>query len=85
MLVAIESHNDGVCRNDDIIGFEIAGADGVFHPAENVNFRWQTNEVELSSPAVPVPVDARYCFRDFQPGTLHGGNYLPLIPFSTRP
>lgn len=46
MLVAIESPNDGVCRNYDIVGFEIAGADGVFHPAENVNFRWQTNEVE---------------------------------------
>lgn len=84
LLVAIDSPNNGVCRNYDIRGFEIAGTDGVFYPAKDVNFRWQTNEVELSNPSVPAPVAVRYCFGDFIPGTLYGGNYLPLIPFSSK-
>ena len=29
------------------------------------------------------PVAVRYCFHDFQPGTMIGGNELPLIPFRT--
>lgn len=81
--VAISSPNDGVCRNYDIRGFELAGEDKVFHPADDVSFHWQTNEVVVSSSKVKRPVAVRYCWRDFQSGTLHGGNYLPLIPFRT--
>lgn len=81
--VAIDAPVDGVCRNYDIRGFEIAGADRVFHPVENPPFDWRTNEVILSSPDVKEPVAVRYCFKDFQLGTLHGGNYLPLVPFRT--
>ncbi|MDE6270212.1 MAG: sialate O-acetylesterase, partial [Muribaculaceae bacterium] len=40
MFVAIETDYNGVCRNYDIQGFEIAGEDKVFYPAENVNFIW---------------------------------------------
>lgn len=79
--VAIDSPNDGICRNYDIQGFEVAGPDKVFHPADSVWLHWQTNEMVVSSKAVPNPVAVRYGFRDFLPGTLHGGNYLPLIPF----
>ncbi len=81
--VAIDSPCDGICRNYDIRGFEIAGADKVFHPADSVWNHWQTNELVVSSKAVPEPAAVRYCWRDFLPGTLHGGNYLPLIPFRT--
>lgn len=81
--VAIDSPNDGICRNYDIRGFEVAGADRVFHPADSVRLHWQTNEMVVSSKAVKEPVAVRYGFRDFLPGTLHGGNYLPLIPFRT--
>lgn len=81
--VAIDSPNYGICRNYDIRGFELAGEDRVFHPADSVSFHWQTNEMVLSSKAVPSPVAVRYCFRDFQPGTVYAGNYLPLIPFRT--
>ncbi len=81
--VAIDSPNDGVCRNYDVIGFEVAGADKVFYPADDVTFHWQTNEMVVSSKKVPQPVAVRYCFRDFLPGTLYGGNYLPMIPFRT--
>lgn len=81
--VAIDSPSDGICRNYDIEGFEVAGADKVFHPADSVWLHWQTNEMVVSSKDVPVPVAVRYGWRDFLPGNLHGGNYLPLIPFRT--
>lgn len=81
--VAIDSPNDGICRNYDIKGFEIAGADKVFHPADSVWLHWQTNELVVSSDKVKDPVAVRYGFRDFLPGTLYGGNFLPLIPFRT--
>jgi sialate O-acetylesterase len=53
----------------------------VFHPADSVWLHWQTNEMVVSSKEVPNPVAVRYCWQDFQLGTLHAGNYLPLIPF----
>lgn len=83
LVVAIRPAYNGICRNYDIRGFEIAGADGVYHPVKKVKFRWQTNEYELSTPEVPAPVNVRYCFRDFARGTVYGGNYLPLVPFRT--
>lgn len=81
--VAIDSPNNGICRNYDIVGFEVAGPDKVFHPADSVFFKWQTNEMRIASKDVPNPVAVRYGFRDFMPGTLYGGNYLPMIPFRT--
>lgn len=79
--VAIDSPSDGICRNYDIEGFEVAGADKVFHPADSVWLNWQTNEFVVSSKDVPEPVAVRYGWRDFLPGNVHAGNYLPLIPF----
>ena len=73
----------GICRNYDLKGFEVAGEDRVFHPADNVWLHWQTNEVVISSQAVEKPVAVRYCFRDFQSGTMIGGNELPTVPFRT--
>ncbi|MDE6188069.1 MAG: sialate O-acetylesterase [Duncaniella sp.] len=81
--VAIDSPSDGICRNYMIEGFEVAGADRVFHPADSVWLHWQTNEMVVSSKNVPDPVAVRYGWRDFLPGNLHAGNYLPLIPFRT--
>ncbi len=81
--VAIDSPCAGICRNYDIRGFEVAGADKVYHPADTVWLHWQTNEMVVSSKAVPEPVAVRYAFRDFLPGTLHAADYLPLIPFRT--
>lgn len=72
----------GICRNWGIEGFEIAGQDKLFHPAK-AEFRWQTNEVYLTSDEVPAPVAVRYCFKDFQIGNLIGGNELPCFPFRT--
>ncbi len=81
--VAIESKSDGICRNYEIEGFEVAGPDRVFHPADSVWLNWQTNEFVVSSKKVPDPVAVRYGWEDFLPGNVHAGNYLPLVPFRT--
>ncbi|MCQ2220282.1 MAG: sialate O-acetylesterase [Prevotella sp.] len=81
-VIGFATDNKGICRSFDLSGFEIAGADKKFYPAKGM-FRWQTNEVFLSSPEVPEPVAIRYCFRDWQPGSLLGGNELPCSPFRT--
>jgi len=73
----------GICRNYDIQGFEIAGENKVFYPAEQIRFQWETNEFVISSSKVLNPVAVRYCFHDFQIGTIIGGNELPAIPFRT--
>lgn len=81
--IAIESKSDGICRNYDIVGFEVAGPDRVFHPADSVWLDWRSNEFVVSSKEVPQPVAARYGWGDFLPGNVHAGNYLPLVPFRT--
>ncbi len=81
--VAFGNIDMGICRNYDIQGFEIAGANKVFYPVDQVYFQWQTNEFILSSSKVLEPVAVRYCFHDFQVGTIIGGNELPAIPFRT--
>jgi sialate O-acetylesterase len=73
----------GICRNYDIQGFEIAGPDKVFYPAETTMLRWQTNEVVVHTSHVKNPVAVRYCFKDFEVGNLIGGNELPAFPFRT--
>ncbi len=83
VYVAIESKSDGICRNYDIEGFEVAGKDKVFHPADSVWLDWRTNEFVVSSREVAEPVAVRYGWQDFLPGNVHAGNYLPLVPFRT--
>lgn len=79
--VAIDDMGGGIGRNYMIEGFEVAGPDKVFHPADSVWLHWQTNEMVVSSKKVPEPVAVRYGWRDFLPGNVSGGNKLPLIPF----
>jgi len=57
---------------------EIAGEDGVFHPADTVI---NGAEILLSSPLAPRPVRARYAWRDYAVVRLFGENGLPLSPF----
>lgn len=73
----------GICSNYMIEGFEIAGEDKVFYPADKVWLRWQTNHVAVSSEKVAKPVAVRYCFKDFSHGTLYGGYFMPAYPFRT--
>ena len=73
---------------EQIVGFEIAGDDRVFHPAKAQHF-WQPGggywdeAIVISSPEVKKPVAVRYCFRNFQLGNVTNAANLPLFPFRT--
>ncbi len=69
---------DGLSPWHDIKGFELAGEDRVFYPAQAE--RWD-DRVVVRSAQVPAPVAVRYCFRDFQVGNLTGSLGLPAAPF----
>ena len=71
-----------------IRGFEVAGEDRVFHPAEAHHF-WRPggaywdDAIIVKSSEVKKPVAVRYCFRNFQLGNVKNGANLPLFPFRT--
>jgi sialate O-acetylesterase len=76
-------HN-GPGRTAPITGFEIAGNDRVFHPAEaKILNNKGARAIEVSHPDVKNPVAVRYCFKNYQPGYLYDNYGLPLAPFRT--
>ena len=66
----------------DLGGFEIAGEDKVFHPADAMISGW-SGVVVVSSPDVPEPKAVRYCFRNWGVGTLFNNYGIPVGPFRT--
>ncbi len=64
-----------------IKGFEIAGADKVFHPANA--YVHSHREVKVSSDKVKEPVAVRYAFRNFIPCDFMSVLGLPVVPFRT--
>lgn len=76
---------EGVGPWQDLKGFEVAGADRVFHPAtaENVA-QWPGKpHITLSSPEVKEIKSVRYCFRNWPEGNVTDLRGLPLLPFRT--
>lgn len=64
-------------------GFEVAGPDKVWYPA-NAEIEWDTNDILVSSPDVPDPVAARYAFHNWPDGVnVVTDNGLPLPMFRT--
>ena len=67
----------------DDSGFEVAGDDGKFYPAEaNVDFDGKT--ILLSCPLVEFPSKVRYAFFSYGPTPLHAQNGLTATPFQVR-
>ena len=62
-------------------GFEVAGADKVFHPGKAILINGSTFEVTCDE--VPEPVAVRYCFRNWGVGTVYNCSGIPLAPFRT--
>ncbi|MBR1574636.1 MAG: sialate O-acetylesterase [Bacteroidales bacterium] len=56
----------GLFGKNEVTGFEVAGDDRVFHPAEARLMWW--NWVEVSCEAVPEPQAVRYSFHNFVEG-----------------
>jgi sialate O-acetylesterase len=72
-------HAQGL-RGDDgiVLGFEVAGTDQVFQPAEAVI---EGITVRVSAAAVPEPVAVRYAWSNCPVATLRNGAGLPAVPF----
>ncbi|GAO44076.1 hypothetical protein FPE01S_03_01160 [Flavihumibacter petaseus NBRC 106054] len=68
-------------ENAPVEGFEIAGSDGHFLPAQAVVIN-ATAVVKVWNEAVSMPVQVRYCFRNYKTGNLVNNFALPAAPFS---
>jgi sialate O-acetylesterase len=63
-------------------GFEVAGSDGVFHPAE----AWiEGDTVIVRSATVTTPTNVRYAWANVPTGNLFNRAGLPASPFRTNP
>jgi len=63
-----------------LTGFELAGADGVYHPAVA---SIEGSTVVVTSAAVPVPQTVRYAWADNPDANLENATGLPAAPFRT--
>ena len=70
----------GLSPWEDIVGFEVAGADGQFVPAQ-ARLNESNKSVIVSAAEVETPTAVRYCFKSFQPGNLKNARGLPVVPF----
>lgn len=70
---------------ENFTGFEIAGADGVYYPAEFAfgGSDSNRNTIILCNEKVKNPVFARYAWYNYGPVRVYGKNGLPLAPFRT--
>jgi sialate O-acetylesterase len=66
----------------EIVGFEVAGDDKVFHPAK-ASILSSDRKILLESAEVAKPVAVRYCFKNYSRGNLYNLKGLPVIPFRT--
>ena len=80
MLDFVHADN-GFNRLKGMEGFEMAGEDRVFYPAQaEVAGK---NRIKVTCDKVAKPVAVRYAFRDYFPGNVANLRGLPLIPFRT--
>jgi sialate O-acetylesterase len=69
-----------VCKGDSIVGFEMAGADKQFSPAQA---RIDGDNVVVSSTTPAYPVAVRYAWASNPPVSLYNKEGLPASPFRT--
>ncbi|RMG67384.1 MAG: hypothetical protein D6722_13265 [Bacteroidetes bacterium] len=68
-------------RHSYVRGFQIAGADGIFHWAQA---QIEGETVVVHSPAVSQPAAVRYAWENHPPGAnLYNAEGLPAVPFRT--
>ncbi len=62
-------------------GFEMAGADKVYHKAVGELSGKDNRVIVVSCAEVPEPVAVRYCFRDWSEGSVYNNYGIPVAPF----
>lgn len=81
LVLSFKNAETGIFTYDELEGFEIAGDDKVFYPA-NAKIVNRT-KVFVESDQVPNPVAVRYAWRNWVVGTLFDTNLLPASSFRT--
>ena len=80
VFVTFDNAGYGLKDNDDIKGFELAGADGIFHKAEASIIKGKPMVV-VSSDKVKVPAEVRYAYRNYIETNLENTLGYPAFPF----
>ncbi|OJU51802.1 MAG: sialate O-acetylesterase [Bacteroidales bacterium 45-6] len=79
--ISFDYGEDGMTpENENLKGFEIAGADGKFVPAR-AEIIGGSNVVKVWSESVEAPKEVRYCFRNYVEGNLCNNTGIPASPF----
>lgn len=81
LILKFKNAETGLYTQDELTGFEIAGEDKVFYPADAKIAKWK--HVFVKSEKVPYPVAVRYAWRNWIRGTLYDTNLLPASSFRT--
>ncbi|MEF8846576.1 MAG: sialate O-acetylesterase [Bacteroidales bacterium] len=81
MVLKFRNAETGLYTYEGLKGFEIAGEDKVFYPADATIVN--RSEVLVKSDEVPDPVAVRYAWRNWVVGTLYDTNLLPASSFRT--
>jgi len=79
--LSFKNAQTGLYAFDTLEGFEIAGADKIFYPADAKIVNKQ--KVVVKSDQVPNPVAVRYAWKNWITGTLFDTNLLPASSFRT--
>ena len=81
LILKFKNAEMGLFTYKNLEGFEIAGKDKIFYPANAkiVNRK----HIEVSSNNVPKPMAVRYAWNNWTTGTLFGANLIPASSFRT--
>ncbi len=80
---AILSFEGAFSIKGEITGFEMAGADSLFHPATAAKENPFSRNLVITSDKVDKPLAVRYCFRNFKLGNVTNAFGQPMVPFRT--
>ena len=81
LCLAFDHAEDGLeVKGDSITGFELAGEDKEFRPAEAEIIG---DKIILSAAGISAPVYARYAWGNFPEYSVFGSSGIPLAPFRT--
>ena len=81
ILLKFKNAESGIYTYNELSGFEIAGNDKIFYPADAKIVDRQN--VLVKSEKVPLPVAVRYAWSNWVEGTLFDANLLPASSFRT--
>lgn len=83
LILKFKHAETGLFTYEKLEGFEIAGEDKIFYPADAKIVNRKDIKVEVSSSQVPKPVAVRYAWNNWVIGTLYDTNLLPASSFRT--